>query len=140
VVQYYSIRKQRQGGAARGRAPFGGNMDEETKSCLRDNLEDYLFQKCLVDPISNYPREQDHFIKYAPPYEVKAWIDWNNNMKECMKNKFASNRENFHRWFGEVPMYIELYHLMRDPEFWRTKSKVVSFFKRNPLFRVGAYV
>lgn len=108
--------------------------DEDFREAMSENLERKLMLCAIEDPLSNYAREQDHFIKYAPAYEVQAWKDWNKGKKETALNKFHSSKDRRWRMVGEMPMYIEKLLDLKEPGFWKIKKNRIKFYKRNPLF------
>lgn len=111
-----------------------GLSEDDRKTYLYSIITHNLWQAAFADPIENYAREQDHFTKYAPSFEVDAWIEWNKNKKKEIKNRFASSVTKDLRLFGDQPEYIEKILEAKDPLFWKSKNKVVAFYRRNPLF------
>lgn len=111
-----------------------GLSEDEAKAYLCGLIEHTLWQAALRDPIDNYVREQDHFTKYAPRFEVDNWVEWNKSWKKALKNRFASNKQKDLRIRGEQPAYIEKMLEAKDPLFWKNKKKVNAFYRRNPLF------
>lgn len=123
------------------------NMDDVisyAKNVAGAMVERHLFEMLVKDPLSNYQREQDHFIKYAPKWEVQAWIDWNKNKKKTNLNKFGAGTTNSLRELGDIPRYIEFYYDYKYPGYWeiartgpareQDMKRIYGFFKRNPLF------
>jgi hypothetical protein len=103
-------------------------------------MEEKLLMAAFHDPLSNYVCEQDHFIKYAPAWEVQAWRDWNKSKRETMRNRFASNDNKTWRQYGEVPGYIEMILTAQDPLFFKNSKTRNAFFRRNNLFGVAEAV
>lgn len=119
-------------------------LQDFAKMVAGQMAERHLFQMLKEDPIEGYEREQDHFIKHAPPWEIQAWREWNSHKKATNYNKFAATKTKFMRELGEVPGYIEFYYEQKYPGYWEIPKdgpgreqglkRVRSFFKRNPLF------
>ena len=103
-------------------------------------LDQILLNAVLHDPLSNYPREQDHFIRYAPASEIQAWKTWNLSRKAALYNRFASNKQKTFRALGECPDYIYEILMLQDPLFWKNSKKRNAFYKRNPLFCIAEAV
>lgn len=105
-------------------------------------LDEHLLHAAVKDPLSNYPTEQAHFIKYAPPQEIQAWRDYTNEKKRTNYNQYGASKTKTMRELGEVPTYIEailkVEHAYLNSDRLEDKQRAVSFwrsfFKRNPLF------